>query len=725
MDPNDLPTTVNRPPNRTHRTGAPTSSNIHSPAGGECGAAGPRPPSGVSRPAPVVGDTLDGCVLVAELGRGGSGSAFLARQPALADRPLVLKVSRNSSRQEDLNLARLQHTHIMPLYWATTVEAAGLRVLAMPYLARTTLAALIHRLGDRPVRDWTGAGALGVLEEDQESVPVRIAAQPHAAEALGRASWVEFVVRTGEAIAGALAYAHQRGLVHLDLKPANVLVTPDGQPIVLDLDVARQPIAANTPTVPWLGGTWLYMSPEQKAAITALSALDPIPQAVDGRSDLYSLGLILAAALAGTPGDEAPPDPHDLPRLNPRVSPGLAAVVAKCLAPNPDDRYPTGTALADDLDRHLRDLPLRGVRNTPAERWRKWRRRRPLGLPLAVMLAAFCAAACAAGLALYQRNEDRRREAEAALHDGEEYQRHGQYEAAVGRYLAGADIAERTHGADAVKAELAARVRQARRLQLAKELDAVVGQMRFYALQEHTPRRLQWVLEGAGRKLWAERRVLLDHSAGALEQTVEADIRDRLLELVVLWTDLHARIAPPAHAGAARDEVREMLAEAERAFGPSLGLDLARERHGEGPAGPRPEPKAAWEFCALARAALDRGDTAGAVRYCEAATDREPLGFVPNFYLGVCLLRAERYDRAARVLALCVGQNPGAECLVLRGRALAGLGEVERALADFALAVERGPELGVAYLARSQALRQLGRTREADADEKTARSLGE
>ncbi|WP_439621665.1 protein kinase domain-containing protein [Gemmata sp.] len=724
MDPDDPPTTANRPPPRADRTEHIASSNIHAPPQPGGAAGGPRPPA----PAPdfpAVGDTLDNCVLVAELGRGASGHAFLARQPALADRPLVLKVTRHSSRHEHLNLARLQHTHIMPLYWATAVGATGLRVLAMPYLARTTLAALVHRLGDRPVRDWTGAAALRVLEGDQDSVPVRIAAQPHLAGALGRASWVEFVARTGQAIAEALAYAHQRGLVHLDLKPANVLVTPDGQPIVLDLDVARQPIPANTPTVPWLGGTWLYMSPEQRAAITALSGLDPIPRAVDGRSDLYSLGLILAGALAGTPGDEPPPDPRDLPRLNPHVSRGLAAVVAKCLAPDPDDRYPTGTALAEDLGRHLSELPLRGVRDTLPERWRKWRRRRPLGLPLAVLLAAFCGTAAAAGLALYQRNEDRRREVEAALHDGEQYQRLGQYEAAVGRFLAGADLAERTHGADSVRAELAARVREARQRQLAKELDAVVGQMRFHALQDHTPRRLQWVLEGAGRKLWAERRVLLDRSGGPMEQAAEADIRDRLLELVVLWTDLHARLAPVAHAGAARDEVREVLAEAERAFGPSLGLGLAREQNGEPPAGPRPEPRAAWEFCALARAALARGDAAAAVTLCEAAAAREPLGFVPNFYLGVSLLRAERYDRAARVLALCVGQNPGAECLVLRGRALAGLGEVELALADFTLAVERGPELGVAYLARSQALRRLGRTREADVDEKTARSLGE
>src|SRR5262249_44273178 len=65
--------------------------------------------------APDVGDTLENCRLVAELGYGSSGKAFLARQPALADRPIVLKVT-NVTHEEHLNLARLQHTHIMPLY---------------------------------------------------------------------------------------------------------------------------------------------------------------------------------------------------------------------------------------------------------------------------------------------------------------------------------------------------------------------------------------------------------------------------------------------------------------------------------------------------------------------------------------------------------------------------------------------------------------------------------
>jgi serine/threonine protein kinase len=100
--------------------------------------------------------------------------------------------------------------------------------------------------------------------------------------------------------------------------------------------VARQPIPEGAELVSWLGGTLMFMSPEQKAAITAISMLEPMPCAIDGRSDLYSLGLVLAAALGGKGVDEPPPEPHALPRLNPDVSPGLVAIITKCLATKPD-----------------------------------------------------------------------------------------------------------------------------------------------------------------------------------------------------------------------------------------------------------------------------------------------------------------------------------------------------------------------------------------------------
>src|SRR5207244_3327199 len=155
------------------------------------------------------------------------------------------------------------------------------------------------------------------------------------------------------------------------------------------------PIHPDADGPPWLGGTYGYMSPEQEAALRAVQQGRPVPLPVDGRSDVYSLGVVLYEALAGCPptptgkqqlattvklgAEPAPTDlrprgkPRPLHRCNAQVSVGLADVIGKCLADDADDRYPHMAALAADLRRHLADLPLAGVRNrSPAERWRKW-----------------------------------------------------------------------------------------------------------------------------------------------------------------------------------------------------------------------------------------------------------------------------------------------------------------------------------------------------------------
>jgi len=661
---------------------------------------------------------------VAELGCGATGKAFLAQQETLGERLIVLKVTKAASRHEQLNLARLQHTNIMPLYWAMTLPHEGCQVLAMPYLARTTLAKLLYILKDSARESWTGQRVFEVLASEQASMPQQIAIQAHPAQILKQSAWIEFVVRTVLTLAEALAYAHQRDLLHLDLKPANILITPDGQAILLDLDVAREPIPAGTTSVPWLGGTWLFMSPEQQTAITALKAGEPIPCAIDGRSDLYSLGLILYQALVGSCDEEHRPNPLELPRLNPQVSRGLADISARCLAQNPIDRYSDCDALAEDLRRHLNDLPLRGVRNRLPERWRKWRRRRPLGLPMFLLLAGFCCTAGTAGFKFFQRNEDRRQQAEAALHDGQEWQRKGQYAEATSRFLAGKELAEQAYGADHLQTDLSRRLRQTQRLQKAEELDKLVHLLRFYALQDLPSRRLQWVLEAAGRKLWAERDLVMDRSAGTLEVVIERNILDQLLELVFLWSDLRIRNTPPSHAESVRAEVRTVLVEAERMLGSSFGLSVTREQLGDA-AGSRPNPQAAWEFCAQGRIALGKGQHAEAARFMQAALDRDPLGFVPNFYLGVCALRQRKYERAVQALSFCAGQQPSPECFLLRGQALAALGETDRALEDFNHALEKNPELGGAYLQRGNLYRDQGRLEEAEKDFQLARKLSE
>src|SRR5205807_7577943 len=195
----------------------------------------------------------------------------------------------------------------------------------------------------------------------------RLPAHGPARVLLRRSSWVEAVCWVGACLAEALDDAHQRGLVHLDLKPSNVLLASDGQPLLLDFHLAREPLEAGKPAPAWFGGTPAYMAPEQRLAWKAVEMAQLLPSAVDGRADVYALGLLLDEALG---------------ERNPHVSPGLADVIDKCLADPPEDRYSQAGALAADLRRHLTGQPLKGVPNRNLlERWQKWRRRRPLALP--------------------------------------------------------------------------------------------------------------------------------------------------------------------------------------------------------------------------------------------------------------------------------------------------------------------------------------------------------
>jgi beta-lactam-binding protein with PASTA domain/tRNA A-37 threonylcarbamoyl transferase component Bud32 len=152
-------------------------------------------------------------------------------------------------------------------------------------------------------------------------------------------------------VAAALASAHAQGIVHRDIKPGNVMVTRDGTVKVMDFGIARMQTDITAPQTSSVIGTPAYLSPEQAQG-----------QAVDARSDLYSLGCVLYELLAGRPpftGDTpvaiaykqvnetpVPPSAH-----NPDVPPRLDAVVMKCLAKNPANRYQTAEELSADLER--------------------------------------------------------------------------------------------------------------------------------------------------------------------------------------------------------------------------------------------------------------------------------------------------------------------------------------------------------------------------------------
>jgi serine/threonine protein kinase len=669
---------------------------------------------------PAVGETLGDFRLLAELGRGARGRVFLAVQAPLADRPVVLKVTPCGGR-EHLILARLQHTYIVPLYAVQDDAPHNLRLLCMPYFGGATLARLLDAVRDRSPARRSGRDLLTALDAAQAELPLALPARGGARQFLAQASYPQAVCWLAACLAEALHYAHERGLVHLDLKPSNILLAADGQPMLLDFHVAQGPLYPDRPPPERLGGSPAYMSPEQLAALDAVRAGRPVPIAVDGRSDVYSLGVVLYEALAGTRPARPPVALH---RRNHAVSVGLSDVVGKCLAPDPAERYADAAALAGDLRRHLADLPLRGVANRSlGERWGKWRRRQPFALALAAMFVAVLTVLAVALVYLAREVED----VKAALAEGQAQLDKGlPAEAArtfrrgllrAGDWPVARELArELSLGLGAADRALAADARR----RVAEELHAVADQLRGEYGADWRSVEEQRDLEAVCRVLWGRREEITHHLDRDVEPNRNRQIHDDLLDLALLWADLRVRLARRSQVAAAHREALEILAEAEALHGPSPVLDHQRQRHalaGGDPAaaaeaGRRAAaraPRTAWEHCALGRALLRTatkvepvpGAWPGLVRQCslalaaaelQRAVDLEPQSLWPYFYRGACALRLGRYEEAVTAFTACTALAPGlATAFHNRALAEAALGRTDRAVRDCEEALRIAP----------------------------------
>ncbi|MBO0699720.1 MAG: serine/threonine protein kinase, partial [Zavarzinella sp.] len=373
---------------------------------------------------PAAGDRFASFRLVAELGRGAFGRVFLAEQPELADRQVVLKVSVDV-RAEAEALARLLHTNIVPVY---SVHRSGpLQAVCMPYCGGTTLAHAVRRFRGDTVPE-SGKGLVTLIHSSaasqrllppaggsSDSLPTT--PQPGSTmvlDLLNGLSYVDAILWLGARLADALAHAHDRGILHRDLKPANVLLTDEGQPMLLDFNLASDTRLDGLAEVARLGGTLPYMPPEH------IESFGGERRVVDGRGDLYALGVILYELLTGRPpfpvynraGAEflrrMVTDRQRPPRLRDRnraVTPAVEAIVRKCLDPDPAQRYQTAHDLKDDLERQLHHQPLRYAPEPSwIERARKWARRHPrLSSAAFLGTCAVLLVFATASLAVYQR----------------------------------------------------------------------------------------------------------------------------------------------------------------------------------------------------------------------------------------------------------------------------------------------------------------------------------
>lgn len=642
---------------------------------------------------PEIGERIGDFELIAELGRGRRGRVFLARQPALASRLMVVKLTPRIDAEHE-SLARLQHTHIVPLYSASDDPARRLRLLCMPYFGGVTLAHALQALAPIAPAErttnalWSAIHSQGTRWIDKQPQPPRWAALDHS----------QLIAHFGACMADALQFAHDRKLVHMDVKPSNILLTADGEPMLLDFHLARSPLASGDPTPEWLGGSPAYSSPEQRAAVESVRFGQAISQAVDGRSDVYSLGVVLYEALAGTlPIDHAAP----VTRRNRKVSRGLSDIIDRCLAVDQRQRYPNAAALALDLRRHLADLPLRGIRNRSLkERWRKWRRRRPHAVVLAGALTLVLAAA---GLAAGYL-EHRRGLAHTALDEGESEMTLGHFVEARGAFRRGLALAEGLPMQQRLISDLNRGLRTADRALLVGELHTVAEGLRTLSVTEVVPGSDLPRIEALGQRFWERRSELFALAAADAPAGTRVQARADLLDLVLIWSRLHVQLAPAGRIAGERQSAIEALNEAERELGPCPGLyferaALARElglreqaeadvRRAESTL-----PDSAWDHVVLGVYYLRRGEPEKARAQFATAVARDPKSFWARLHLGKCDLLAGRADDAVISFAVCVGIDPiNPTSHLHKAIAHARLGQRGPALADIERAVQLDPE---------------------------------
>src|SRR5262245_48735835 len=287
--------------------------------------------------------------LVEEIARGGMGVVYRARDTAL-NRMVALKMILTGQfaserdvkrfRAEAEAAARLDHPNIVPIYEVGEQESRPF--FSMKFMEGGTLTAQLA--SHRSPMDSREAARLLVK------------------------------------IARAVHHAHQRAILHRDLKPGNILLDAHGEPHVSDFGLAKYLDSSDGLTLSGATiGSPSYMSPEQAAGKT---------ERLTTASDTYSLGALLYQLLTGRPPFEAATpmatmkrvmeeEPRKPSALNPAVDRDLETICLKCLEKDPQRRYASAESLADDVERWLRHEPIRARPAAPAERLGKWIRRNP------------------------------------------------------------------------------------------------------------------------------------------------------------------------------------------------------------------------------------------------------------------------------------------------------------------------------------------------------------
>jgi serine/threonine protein kinase/TolB-like protein/Tfp pilus assembly protein PilF len=308
-----------------------------------------------ARAAELLGELGD-YELLEEIGRGGQGVVFRARQKSL-NRIVALKVIRLGQWASKAHLKRFR------------LEAEAAARLEHPGIVP------IHEVGERDGSCYFSMKFVegGQLDEVVKRSPM---STRRAAELIAK-------------VARTVHYAHEHGILHRDLKPGNILLDPKGEPHLTDFGLARlvESESSVTQTLDVLG-TPSYMAPEQAVGNN---------EAISSVTDVYGLGAVLYQLLTGQPPfaggatyetiklllDTEPKQPR---LLNQKIDHDLSTICLKCLEKDPKRRYPSALVFAEDLERWLKHEPIQARHTGVFARGKKWVRRNPTSALLAASL---------------------------------------------------------------------------------------------------------------------------------------------------------------------------------------------------------------------------------------------------------------------------------------------------------------------------------------------------
>lgn len=307
------------------------------------------------------GDTFDDFQLLNLLGKGSFASVYLARQISM-QRLVALKISVQASA-EPQTLGQFDNEYIVRVYDQRFLPEQDLHLLYMQYVPGGSLDEVLKHLRTIPIAERSGSDLLSAIDHSLEQRGESRSEDSPLRKQIANMTWSQAVGWLSSRLARALEYAHRRGVIHRDVKPANVLLTPDGVPKLADFNVSFCSKLEGASAAAFFGGSLAYMSPEQLQACNPADAREP--DSLDGRSDAYSLAVLTWELLTGKRPFAEPSFEGNWTDALTRLEQsryemasewtqshgaGLHRVLTKALLPERDDRWATCESFAQQLE---------------------------------------------------------------------------------------------------------------------------------------------------------------------------------------------------------------------------------------------------------------------------------------------------------------------------------------------------------------------------------------